>query len=709
MERLGIGVVGCGNISMTYLRNAALFPDVEVRACTDLSGELAARRAAEYGIRAEPLDKLLAAGDIDLVLNLTVPNAHYEVSMATLAAGKHVFTEKPLATSAQQGRALVEEARRRGLRIGSAPDTFLGAAGRSARQAVDSGAIGRPITGTAFMMGRGMEHWHPNPAFYYQPGAGPVLDMGPYYLTMLVNLLGPARRVLALSSIGSPERLITAEGPLQGTRFAVGTPTTVNAIVEFASGALVTLGMSWDVFRHSIPPIELHGTEGSLRLPDPDTFGGSIAVSRRGTDWEERPTEGAAFGARNWPYATPDRANYRMLGVADLARSIAENRPARASGRAGVACAGDHGGDFGRGRVRDGAGDRGCGCAAAGHVGAGGGDVWRFWTAIVAQRQPSHPTFADAKATFSREGRRGSVPFFARGRRWPREARSDERLSGLSSCRGHFQSRFACFCVEPDEEFMGEGDANDLFRLAGVQQPTVESFEILIEPPDDLGDHEQDGSHAAAAGPYGALAGRLAAVARQRREAGKLGDGLVGQCPDFRHFSHQARHGAICDAFDGSKGTVKFGPQRVIAYGLGDLGLERADLRRQRHHDRLERRERVGVLHQTTLVDLHHSRFRELAHPNHKSLEALLGRRARLRCLDLLDLSIPGDHPTIDAVGLFKTSHGFGKPSNRPRIDDRRRLVERPQLAEGQSFVIHPSPPSPRVQHGATGRTPPAP
>jgi predicted dehydrogenase len=332
MDKLGIGVVGCGNISMTYMRNAALFPEVELRACADLAPDLAAARAKEYGIRAEPLDKLLAADDVDLVLNLTVPNAHFEVSMAALSAGKHVFTEKPLATSVEQGRALVAAAAQRRLAIGSAPDTFLGAAGRLARQLVDAGAIGRPVTGTAFMMGRGMEHWHPNPAFYYQPGGGPVLDMGPYYLSMLVNLLGPARRVLAMTSTGSPERLITAAGPLKGTRFAVGTPTTINALVEFASGALVTIGMSWDVFRHSIPPIELHGTEGSLRLPDPDTFGGTVALSARGVEWEERPTENAVYGAINWPYAKPDRANYRMLGIADLARSLHEGRSPRASG-----------------------------------------------------------------------------------------------------------------------------------------------------------------------------------------------------------------------------------------------------------------------------------------------------------------------------------------------------------------------------------------
>jgi len=329
MAKLGIGVIGCGNIAATYLRNATLFQGVEIRACADISAEAAARRGEEFGIRSASIDALLAAEDIDLVLNLTVPNAHFDVSMAALSAGKHVFTEKPLAATAALGRQLVEEADRRGLSIGSAPDTFLGAAGRLARRLMDEGAIGKVVTGTAFMMTRGMEHWHPSPQFYYQPGGGPVLDMGPYYVTMLVNLLGPARRVLAMNVTGEPERLITAPGPANGTRFSVGTPTTITALVEFASGATVVAGMSWDVFRHGNHPIELHGTEGSLRLPDPDTFGGAVAISRRGADWEAHETSELRHGRLNWPYDAPDRANYRMLGVADLASALANGRPAR--------------------------------------------------------------------------------------------------------------------------------------------------------------------------------------------------------------------------------------------------------------------------------------------------------------------------------------------------------------------------------------------
>ncbi|WFU06019.1 Gfo/Idh/MocA family oxidoreductase (plasmid) [Rhizobium sp. CB3171] len=329
---LGIGIIGCGNISMTYLRNASLFAGIEVHACADISADAAALRGKEFGIRSVSVDQLLADPEVDLVLNLTVPAVHFEITMSALSAGKHVFTEKPLATSAADGRILVAEAKSRALLLGSAPDTFLGAAGRRARRLMEEGAIGRPVSGTAFMMGRGMEHWHPNPQFYYQPGGGPVFDMGPYYLTMMVNLLGPVVRVMAMATKGQDERLITAEGPFKNTTFKVGTPTNVLSLLEFQSGATINFGASWDVFRHSNHPIELHGTEGSLRLPDPDTFGGTVSLSERGAEWRNFESDGELYGERNWPFAAPDRANYRMLGVADLARALAENRPPRASG-----------------------------------------------------------------------------------------------------------------------------------------------------------------------------------------------------------------------------------------------------------------------------------------------------------------------------------------------------------------------------------------
>ncbi|NKK63442.1 Gfo/Idh/MocA family protein [Rhizobium leguminosarum] len=330
--KLRIGVVGCGSISLAYMRNAPLFRGVEIIACADLNADAAKRRAAEFDLRAADVDSLIDDRNIDLILNLTIPAAHFDVSMRALSAGKHVFTEKPLGVTAAEGRRLVDAAAVKGLMLGSAPDTFLGAAGRHARRQMEAGAIGKPVTGTAFMMGRGMEHWHPDPSFYYQAGAGPVMDMGPYYLTMMVNLMGPIRRVQAVATSGQKERLITAEGPKQGTKFKVGTPTSVLSLLEFDCGATVTFGTSWDVFRHSNHAIELHGAEGSLRLPDPDNFGGSVALSSRGAPWQETDTSGELFGAVNWPIAAPDRANYRMLGLADLARAIIEGGAPRASG-----------------------------------------------------------------------------------------------------------------------------------------------------------------------------------------------------------------------------------------------------------------------------------------------------------------------------------------------------------------------------------------
>ncbi len=330
-DRLRIGVVGCGSISEAYMRNAALFNGVEVVACADLNPATASKRAAEFGVTAMEVDDLLAAPEVDLVLNLTVPAAHFDVTMQALAENKHVFTEKPLSDTAAGGRAIVAEADKRGLMVGSAPDTFMGAAGRTARGLIEEGAIGRPVIGTAFMMGRGMEHWHPDPSFYYQPGGGPVLDMGPYYLTMMVNLMGPVSRVQAVSTSGQAERLITAEGPKQGTTFPVGTPTSVMSLLEFRCGAKMTFGASWDVFRHTPPPIELHGTLGSMRLPDPDNFSGVVGVSREGAPWEETDTAQFTFGGFNWPAKNPDRANYRMVGLADMARALREGTRPRAS------------------------------------------------------------------------------------------------------------------------------------------------------------------------------------------------------------------------------------------------------------------------------------------------------------------------------------------------------------------------------------------
>jgi predicted dehydrogenase len=229
---------------------------------------------------------------------------------------------------------LVAEADRRNVKLGGAPDTFLGGGAQLARRLIDKGAIGPVVGGTAYVMSHGMEHWHPNPGFFFKPGAGPVFDIGPYYITTLVSLLGPVKGVVALAKKGFPTRLVSAEGPMKGKSVKVSTPTTINAVMEFASGAQVTLGASWDVWKHGHPnPIELYGEKGTMLIPDPNFFGGTVATSVGAGEYQLADTATEAFAAPNWPAGEPSRANYRMLGVADLIDAANRNREPRCSGR----------------------------------------------------------------------------------------------------------------------------------------------------------------------------------------------------------------------------------------------------------------------------------------------------------------------------------------------------------------------------------------
>ncbi|MCB8821810.1 Gfo/Idh/MocA family protein [Microvirga rosea] len=338
MNSLNVGIIGCGNISGIYLQNIPAYHGLTLRACADMRPEAAQAQATRFGIEALGVDELLARDDIDLVVNLTIPSAHFGVSLAALSAGKHVFSEKPLSVDFEQGRRLVDEAEMRGVLLGCAPDTFLGAGGRLARKLVDDGAVGRVLSGSAFLMSHGMEHWHPDPEFFFKPGGGPILDMAPYYLSALVNLVGPVKRVLSMSSIGFPERVVTAESPRKGHRIAVETPTHVTALLEFASGAQVSFCMSWDVWKHGHPAIELYGTEGSLRVPDPNFFGGHVEVTERGGDWRvvdssEMPLGAPNWRSPNWAPDAPSRANYRALGLAELASAALQGTPHRSTGR----------------------------------------------------------------------------------------------------------------------------------------------------------------------------------------------------------------------------------------------------------------------------------------------------------------------------------------------------------------------------------------
>jgi predicted dehydrogenase len=327
-KRLGIGFIGTGNISSAYLK-AILGKDgmpgfgvLDVKALADMKPEAAGARAAEFGLKALSVDALLADPEIDLVVNLTIPRAHVEVGLKCLAAGKHVYSEKPLGITYAEGRKLLDAANAAGLRIGSAPDTFLGGAHQQARAVVDSGALGQLVGGTAFMLSPGHESWHPDPAFYYDIGGGPMLDMGPYYITDLVNLLGPVARVSAMSSRLRTERTITSE-PKKGQVMPVHIDTHVTGSLGFANGAVVQIGMSFDVAAHKHVPLELYGTEQTLIIPDPNFFGGELELRKRGRDEPWTPVKVEA------PYAD---GNYRSLGVADMAAGILENRPHRANG-----------------------------------------------------------------------------------------------------------------------------------------------------------------------------------------------------------------------------------------------------------------------------------------------------------------------------------------------------------------------------------------
>ena len=332
METLGIGIIGCGNISTTYLRLAPLFRGLEVRAVADVNSAAAQARAAEYGVAAQSVEDLLANPAIDVVINLTIPDAHFAVSHAILQAGKHVYSEKPLVLSLSDGLVLRDLAAAKGLRVGCAPDTFLGGTHQQARALIDEGLLGEITAGSSAVMRHGMEHWHPNPDFFFLPGGGPMLDLGPYYIANLINLIGPVRRVAALATSASPTRTILTEGPRKGEAIPVRTPTNIHALLEFANGATVNLSTSWDVWAHRRANMELYGTEGSLFLPDPNFFGGKLELAGRDGKVETVTPWDHPFGRPNHESKQGDMlANYRTAGLADMAAALVEGRDHRCS------------------------------------------------------------------------------------------------------------------------------------------------------------------------------------------------------------------------------------------------------------------------------------------------------------------------------------------------------------------------------------------
>jgi predicted dehydrogenase len=318
-----VGIVGCGVISKHYAENAHAFDGLELVACADLDPAFAQTLAADFGLEALTVDELMAERSIEVVLNLTPPQAHVDVTRAALFAHKHVYSEKPLATQVPDAIELVEEAERRGLLLGCAPDIFLGGAYQAARALVDDGAIGEPVAVAAAMLVGGANEWHPSPEQFFQDGAGPLLDMGPYYLSAIVALLGPVARVAGFASTLTAERSIAA-GPRAGGRFAPTTPTQVTTTLELQSGATATLIASFEVNDRYVCDLAIHGREGTISLPDPNFFEGALRIRRNRGEWEELS------------YASRGAREARGVGLQDLVEAVADERPPRASGRLGA-------------------------------------------------------------------------------------------------------------------------------------------------------------------------------------------------------------------------------------------------------------------------------------------------------------------------------------------------------------------------------------
>ncbi|MDO8685129.1 MAG: Gfo/Idh/MocA family oxidoreductase [Clostridiales bacterium] len=323
MKRVKTGIIGCGNISGIYLENCTrVFKILDVVALADIDMGRAEAKAAEYGIpKACSVKELLSDPEIEIVINLTIPVAHAEINMAVLEAGKNVYVEKPLAITREDGRKILALAQSRGLLVGCAPDTFLGGGIQTCRKLIDDGWIGKPVAATAFMTCHGHESWHPDPEFYYKVGGGPMFDMGPYYLTALVNLIGPVARVTGSANVTFPERIITST-PKYGNKITVDTPTHIAGIMDFENGAIGTIITSFDIWDANLPKIEIYGAKGSISVPDPNTFGSPVLIKRQGAQqWSEIPLTHSYAG------------NSRGLGVADMANALRNGRPNRASGR----------------------------------------------------------------------------------------------------------------------------------------------------------------------------------------------------------------------------------------------------------------------------------------------------------------------------------------------------------------------------------------
>jgi predicted dehydrogenase len=314
-----IGFIGVGNIAPAYFKGCSGYDFAEVAACADMDMDRARAFANERGIRALSVDELLADDEIDIVINLTIPIAHVDVNLKIIEAGKHCYSEKPFALTREDGQRILDAASAQGVRVGSAPDTFLGAGAQTCRKLIDSGAIGEPVAATLFMMSAGPERWHPNPFFFYEYGGGPVLDMAPYYIGNIVNLLGPIRRISASARRSFAERT-AGHQKFNGKKFPSQVNSHVSGVLDFAKGPVGTIILSFDIQQHQLPRFEIYGSEGSISFADPNFFGGPVRVwDRQSEAWREHPLTHS------------DRMD-RGFGCVEMAHAILNERPHRASG-----------------------------------------------------------------------------------------------------------------------------------------------------------------------------------------------------------------------------------------------------------------------------------------------------------------------------------------------------------------------------------------
>ena len=323
-----VGIIGCGNISEIYFKCQNIYNNFEIVACADIKIEVAKENAEKFNVKFQSVENLLSNNEIDLIINLTIPSAHKEITINSLKAGKHCFSEKPLAMNFAEGKEIQEISKQKNLYVGCAPDTFLGAAGQKARALIDENKIGNIVLGTFNLMNHGMEHWHPNPDFFFKPGAGPVLDVGVYYITQLVNLLGPVKKIFSISGTVEKERTITSQ-PRYGEKIIVETPTTLMGILEFNNNAKIQYFCSWDIWNHQHQPLELYGTRGSMILPDPNYFGGNILLANKDKNWKIISTDNMLLGVPNKKDGENIIANYRGIGLSEMINSINSNERAR--------------------------------------------------------------------------------------------------------------------------------------------------------------------------------------------------------------------------------------------------------------------------------------------------------------------------------------------------------------------------------------------